>query len=58
MKTQHTPELTELSQAESTAISGGGWLLPAIVGGVILQVLNHWDHFKEGLAGEPESIEN
>ncbi len=58
MKTLNTPGLTELSQKESAAISGGGSLLPALAGFVIYNILNDWDQFKAALAGNPEPPQN
>jgi hypothetical protein len=59
MNTIHkNPLLQELDQRECSQIKGGlGWLIPILVGGIVYQVLSHWDQFKEGLTGKPETPE-
>ncbi len=48
----------ELDQAACRRISGGAaWYIPVVVGGLLYQVLSHWDHFKQGLSGSPEQPE-
>ena len=58
MTTLNTPGLAELSQQESAAVSGGGWILPLLTGAVIYNILNNWDQFKDGIAGNPEPPKN
>ncbi len=57
MKSLSTHAFQELDLSESRRITGGAvWYLP-IIGAAAYQLFAHWDHFKQGLSGEPEQPE-
>lgn len=59
MKLLSTPAFRELDASENRRIIGGAipWL-PILFGAAVYNVVNHWDHFKQGLSGSPEEPEN
>ena len=52
-------DLHEMNNEELANTSGGvPWFIPIGVGIALTQIFLHWDHFKEGLMGDPELVEN
>ena len=54
-----TTGIRAMSQEEILKTNGGApWFLPIVAGAAIAQIFMHWDHFKAGLGGTPELVEN
>lgn len=42
--------VSKLETHEAKAVNGGiPWLVTIVVGAIVVEVINDWDHFKDGL---------